>query len=341
MSHTMYRLTLSAFAVVALATAAPPVHAQQQLNWAEKMFSELKHDFGTVARGADVRHYIVVKNIYKEDIEITNVGTTCGCTAAKPDKKHLKTHEEARIEVQMNTKKFMRRKDSNVDVTLRFNGVHSRTVRIPITAYIRSDVVLAPGNAEFGSVEFGQATTRTIDISYAGRDSWTIKDVRVGNKNLSAEVKQMARGGGRVGYQLVISVRPGAEIGTLNDQIVLVTDDATSPEVPVRVSGLIEPDIVVTPSHFLLGNLKAGEQKTFTVVVKGKRPFSIANIQCGANPDCFEVMKQPQEEKVVHVVPFRVTAPETTGEFKEEFTLEVAGRPVPLKFVADGMIVGS
>src|SRR5690554_1935851 len=75
----------------------------QELNWAEKMFSELKHDFGTVARGADTRTTIYVTNLYEEDVSITNVGTTCGCTAAQPDRTLLKTHEKAAIEVKMNT----------------------------------------------------------------------------------------------------------------------------------------------------------------------------------------------------------------------------------------------
>ena len=312
----------------------------QKLNWAEKMFSELKHDFGTVARGADVRHEIVVRNIYEEDIEVVNVGTTCGCTAAKPDKKLLKTFEEARIEVKMDTKKFMRRKDSNVDVTLRFNGRHSKTVRVPITAYIRSDVVVTPGNADFGAVEFGVGGERVIDISYAGRSDWSIRDVRIGNESIQAQLQPGQRRSGRVNYKLIVKLDPTAPLGRVSDQLVLVTDDANSPEVPIRVTGSVEPDIVVTPTRFPLGKLSPGEQKTFNVVLKGKRPFAISSVECGGHPDCFEVMRLTEDAKVVHVVPFRVTAPETIGNFKEEFTVMIANRPQPLTFQAEGEIIG-
>src|SRR5690606_15385077 len=94
--------------------ASKPVPAQE-LDWAQKMFGELSYDFGNVASGSDARHQIEVKNIYKEQVRILHVGTTCGCTAAQPSKEILETGETAYIEVVMNTVKFKRQKNSNVD----------------------------------------------------------------------------------------------------------------------------------------------------------------------------------------------------------------------------------
>lgn len=323
-------------AVVSVSTVS--LAQDRELNWAEKMFSELRHDFGTVARGADVRHYIVVTNIYQEDIEIVDVDTTCGCTAAKPDKTLLKTHEKANIEVKMNTTKFMRQKDSNVDVTLRFNGQYTKSVRVPISAYIRSDVVVTPGNADFGSIELGQGGVQNIEIAYAGREDWKIRDVRIGNDHIVAQLKETTRGAGQVKYQLAVQVGKDAPLGNITDQITLITDDANSPEVPIRVIAKVEPDIVVTPASFPLGKLAPGQQKTFNVVLRGKRPFAIQGVECDANPDCFEVMQLSQDAKTVHVVPFRVTAPAKMGEFEENFTVSIAGRKVPLTFDAKGVI---
>jgi len=325
---------------------APAAHAQQQnLNWAEKMFSELKHDFGTVARGADTRAYLVVENIYEEDVSIDNVGTTCGCTAAKPNKTLLKTGEQAEIEIKMNTVKFMRRKDSNVDVTLTFRGPRgssTKTVRVPITAYIRSDVVITPepGNANFGSVEYGQGAERTLEVAYAGRDNWQIQGVRVPDDRLEASVTELSRTAGQVRYALTIRLKDDAPMGAFQDKIQLLTDDRSSPEVPVLVMGNVEPDIVFAPSgNFPLGNLKPGETKEFRVVLKGKRPFTIQHIQCDS-ADCFEVQAPGEAMKTVHVVPFKMTAPDKPGEFSEKFTFTIAGRDEPLTCTAQGNIVG-
>ena len=73
----------------------------------------------------------------------------------------------------MNTERFVRRKDSNLIVT--FDRPYYARVTIPITAYIRTDVVLSPGSATFGAVEQGKSAKRDIAISYAGRADWKIK----------------------------------------------------------------------------------------------------------------------------------------------------------------------
>ncbi|WP_437224751.1 DUF1573 domain-containing protein [Planctomicrobium sp. SH661] len=329
---------------LAFCLSASAAHAQQTgENWATKMFSELKHDFGTVARGADTRAILIVENIYEEDVTIDNVGTTCGCTAAKPNKNLLKTGEKAEIEIKMNTVKFMRRKDSNVDVTLTFRGpqgASTKTVRVPITAYIRSDVVVSPepGNANFGTVEFGQGAERKLEIAYAGRDDWAINEVRVPDERIQASVREVFRAPGQVRYELTVNLKDNAPMGAIQDQIRLITNDVNSPEVPVMVLGNVEPDIVFAPSGvFPLGNLKPGEVKEFRVVLRGKRPFAIQHIQCDA-ADCFEVQQPGAELKTVHIVPFKMTAPDKPGPFSENFTFTISGRAEPLTCKAEGQI---
>lgn len=330
------------FVVLSGFLAAAPAYSQDQnLNWAERMFSELSYDFGTIARGADARHYIVVTNIYEEDVTIVKVDTTCGCTAAKPDRTLLKTHDQASIEIQMDTKKFMRRKDSNVIVTLTFHGQKgssTRDVRIPITSYIRTDVVLTPGNADFGSLEYGAGAERRIEIAYAGRDNWKIEDVRIGHKNIEAELREVTRSAGRVTYELVVRLDPNTRMGNIQEQINLITNDSNADTVPLLVFGRVEPDIIVTPSLQQLGKMKPGQQKTFSVVLRGKRPFAIQNIESETNKDSFEVMQTSDEAKLQHIIPFRMTAPSESGAFAEQLSFSIAGRSEPITLRAEGTI---
>ncbi|MEZ6055584.1 MAG: DUF1573 domain-containing protein [Planctomycetaceae bacterium] len=313
------------------------VASAQELNWAQKLFSQQEHDFGVVARGADVRHRILVKNIYKEPITISEVKTTCGCTAASPSAKFLKTNEEAYIEVQMNTVKFMRQKDSNVDVTVTFDNLNYKTVRIPIHAYIRTDVVLTPGGANFGNVDLGVGSQRTINVAYAGRDDWKVREVRTNSEYVKAAVRETSRAGGKVNYELTVAVDEKAPEGTINEIITLVTDDANNPFVPVEVVGVVESDIVVATPMVALGDMQAGVEKTVRVVVRGRKPFTIENIECESERECFKVLLS-QEEKTVHVLPITVVPPAESGAFKEAFTVHIAGRPQPVTFKAEGNI---
>eukprot|EP00913_Durusdinium_trenchii_P010912 g10241.t1 len=202
-----------------------------------------KFDFGVVARGADVRHRFLVRNKYKQTIHISNVRTTCGCSAASPSKTTLASGETVYIEVTMDTRRFSRRKDSNLIVT--FDRPAYAEVRIPITSYIRTDVVLTPGAANFGAVEKGKSAARSIDIAYAGRNDWTIRDVKVGSKYLSKKLEQTRRANGQVNYRLTLQLDASAPVGKLREQIVLVTDDANSPYVPILVEARVEADAVL------------------------------------------------------------------------------------------------
>jgi hypothetical protein len=335
---------LAAGLVLLLAGPAGVSHAQVRgkLNWAEKTLSDLKHDFGSVARGADASHIITVTNIYEEDLRLLHVGTTCGCTAAKPDKDLLKTGEVANIVVKMNTVKFQRQKNSNVDVTFSFTDKRgltaSKKVRIPISAYIRPDIVIEPGGVNFGLVESGAGAEQRVRVSYTGRSNWNIREVNTGNPYLSAEAVETSRQAGAVKYDLVVRVSPEAPLGVLRDKLVLKTADAN---VPVLVEAKVEPDIVVTPSVVTLGKLlKPGEEKTYTVVLKGRKPFVIEKIECNSKYECFKV-RLSQERKIVHVLPLTFSPPEVSGQFDEEFTITVAGRPDPIVLKAQGTIVAT
>jgi hypothetical protein len=62
------RRSLVALALVVL--SASVACAQE---WAEKLFVNRTHDFGTVARGTQLHHAIPVTNIYAVPIEITSI----------------------------------------------------------------------------------------------------------------------------------------------------------------------------------------------------------------------------------------------------------------------------
>lgn len=322
---------LICFAILGFSTAA--ARAQE---WAEKMFATTKIDFGVVARGSDAVYRLKLKNIYQEDVHISNVRTTCGCSAASPSKTTLKSLEEAYVQVTMDTRKFTRRKDSNVIVT--FDAPYPAEIRIPITAYIRTDVVLEPGGAVFGAVQQGEPNTRKISLSYAGRPDWKIESVEVGNPHLAVKAVETARGGGRVSYDILFAISEKAPVGGIREQINLVTDDARSPRVPILVEATVEADITVTPPIVSLGQLRPGETKRVSVVLRGRKAFAIEKIEADSDTGAFRV-QLPKDARIVHVLPLSVTTPNKPGDFSETFTVTVTGRAEPLQFQAAGKIM--
>lgn len=304
-------------------------------SWAAKMFEKTSHDFGVVARGADSSYRLKLKNIYKETVHIAEVRTTCGCSAGKPSQETLLSLEEAYVEITMDTRKFTRRKDSNVIVVI--DQPSYQEVRIPITAYIRTDVVIDPGSAQFGAIDREQKNERTLKIAYAGRDNWQIKEVKTNSDVVSAAVKETSRGGGNVTYDLTVTLSDSVPFGPFRHSITLVTDDESSPNVPLLVEAEVTPDIVVNPSIVSLGTMAPGEQKTVQVVLRGKKPFEVSAVNCVEAKDVFQV-RLPTTAAPIQIIPLTVSAPDRLGKLDEEISVTIPGRTDPVKFRAYGRI---
>lgn len=321
-----------------------------ELNWAQKMFSGLKHDFGGVAKGADVRCQFTIRNIYKERVEIRNPRSSCGCgqpsliDPKRPDvltsSVTLETGEAAALVVKIDTIGHDRAKTPTISTDITFfaeGGAYSKVVDIPITVYIRPDLVMTPGAAEFGNLDVGTGGERHVNIAYAGNEAWQITQVRSNSRFVQAEVKQLNRGGGRVDYDLVIRVARDAPEGDLREQLVLVTNDANSPTVPYLVRAAVTPEFQVLPATVNFGALKPGMKKNVTVVIKGKAPFQIEGVECESERTCFAAGIS-REPKAVHVVQITVDPPNEPGPLKEVFVARIAGKMMVVRFQGEGKI---
>ena len=321
---------------VVVAFAVLTGSASAQGSWADGLFDTKKIDFGVVATGSDTAQVVRVKNTTSQPVHISGTSTSCACAHAEPPAKSLlQPGEETTIEVSMNTRQFKQRKDSNLIV--HFDAPQYAQVRIPITAYIRTDVVFDPGRVRFGNVDFGSGAEMKVNIAYAGRQDWEIEDIKINHKNLAATLKEVNRSGGRVNYELTMKLDPVTRPGRLRDMITLVTDDKRNPYVPVMVEGVVVPDIAVTPENIQIRPLKPGETTTVRVVLRGKKPFLIEDIDCESMSDCFKVQLK-ESPNVLHIVDMQFSAPERPGRFMEQMVVKVAGRSEPLRFQVSGQI---
>ncbi len=335
------RLRWSGIPLLIVLTAALPASAQESIaqdpnDWAKKMFDSLSYDFGTVAKNAEVSHRFKVTNLYKQDVHIANVTTTCGCTAPKFDQTPVKSLESTYIDISMDTNRFTHEKSSSITVT--FDQPIFGQVTIPVKVYIRSDLWVTPNSVNFGAVDQGASEERTLNIAYVGRPDWTIIKAATNNKHLTARVVQKERANGQVNYDLVVTLRPDAPIGNLRDEIQLITDDANSPQIPILVQARVEADVTVSPSIVQLGTVGPGRTTTRTVVLRGRKPFVIEKVECESAREAFKMPRLNKDAKPYHVLSLSFTAPKDNGPFSEKFIVTIKDRPEPLIFTARGTI---
>ncbi|MCA9163049.1 MAG: DUF1573 domain-containing protein [Planctomycetales bacterium] len=294
---------------VGLFLLAAPVSGQE---WAKKMFEVTSHDFGTVARGAKSEYEFVFSNIYKEDIHIASVRTSCGCTTPTVTKSLLKTYEKAAVRAKFNTDSFQGNRSATITVTI--DKPYFAEVQLNVHGYIRGDVVFEPGTVNLGEIEQGKAGQSQTTVSFFGRSDWKIVDVRSANDNFEVELDERERSGAAVRYTMLVRLKDTAPPGFINDQLTLVTDDSTLRTIPLPVEGHVVPALTVSPAALHLGVLQPGETVTKKLVVRAKQPFSVTNVDCGG--DCFQFEK-PAGEKNLHFVSVTFTAGESPGKVSE------------------------
>ncbi len=304
-------LVLAALMLLLTASSAP---AQ---DWAEKMFAVTSHDFGVVARGAKAEFAFEFQNKYKEDIHIAGVRTSCGCTTPKVTQQTLKSLEKAQVIAVYNTHSFLGKKSATITVVI--DQPYYAEVRLEVTGFIRSDVVLQPGVVDFGQVDHGHAGEQKVQVNYAGRPDWRIKDVRCANSNFEVVLNEASRSGGRVNYEMIVRLKKDAPAGYFQDELILVTDDDRLQTIPLAVQGNVVSALTVSPASLFLGVLEPGQEVTKQLVVRGKQPFKIVSVKC--KDGCF-TFKPSEEAKTLHFVPVTFKAGDEPAKVTETIEIE-------------------
>jgi hypothetical protein len=323
----------SVFFVLTLVIPAGGVSADP---WAQQMVAAKKINFGVIATGSEAKKRIEVKNVYRDVVHISDVSTTCGCSAATTGKQILQPGESTHVEVQMNTQKFSRRKDSNL--IIKFSSPRFAEVRIPITAYIRTDVVISPGLLKFGEVEAGSEGAAVVEITYAGRADWNIVDIKFSNRNMKATLSPPQRSAGLVRFRLTMTLNGSATAGPIRDLVTIVTNDQTNPYVPLMVGGTVASEFTVVPRAIDVGVVSAGKTAMKQIVVKGRTPFTIESVDCEGMTDCFKATIG-KDARVIHSVPIKFVAPNRPGRFSEQLIVKINGRQELLRLNVTGTIV--
>jgi hypothetical protein len=308
----MFRNVWAAVILTAVAASVAPGK-----EWAQKMFAVTSHDFGTVARGAKSEFAFEIQNLYEEDVHIVDVRSSCGCTTPTITKSTLKTWEKGAIIATLNTKAFLGQRSSTLTVVI--DKPYYAEVPLTIAGYIHSEVDFQPGSVSFGEVQQGKEARQEITVTYRGRSSWQIVDVRSANSNLEVELSDPTRTQSSVSYRMLVRLKPETPAGNILDTLNLVTNDQRLPTVALTVDGRVAAPLTISPASLFLGVLKPGQKVIKQLVVTGKQPFRVLDIQCGNPSFAFKVT---DVEKKVHLIPVTFTAGDSSGEIEEPIVIQ-------------------
>ncbi|MFO0926557.1 MAG: DUF1573 domain-containing protein [Gemmataceae bacterium] len=321
------------YAFWALVTLAITTTSAPAQGWAEKMFKGgLNHDFGTVPRGAQLIHRFPITNIYAVRMEITNVKSGCGCVTATAEKRVLEPRETSYIEVRMDGRRFAGAKTVGIRVTVGPEYISSAELKVVANA--RADIVFNPGEVNFGTVTRGQTPTQSVDVEYAGALAFQVSEVVAKDVPYSVTFKENYRQPGRVGYKLLVTLKPDTPVGAQKHEVFLKTNDPASPLVPVLVEANVQSSVTVTPSLLALGAVKTDTPLIRRVVVRGNRPFRITGVD-GMGTGIELGAPLSEKDEAIQFVTFKCQfgAP---GSFQRELKVRTTIQEDPVTVVIEG-----
>ena len=286
-------------------------------NFPVDMFETTSHQFGTVVRGAKTEYEFVFTNKYMEDVIVESVQSSCQCTTPTlltPGR--IKTHQQGRIKIHVNTEQFTGNK--NATITVRFAAPYRVEMQLHSYVYIRSDVSVNPGIVYFGSVDLAKTPNPGISVNVNSINyGWKILDVQSECKFLSVELKPLQSYQGTT-YNMVVRLRPNAPPGPFSQVLELVTnDDVRSQRIPVRVEGRIKQTLSASPSPLSFNMVELGKKVEKTVVIQGAEPFKILDI---TSEDRNITASIDRTSKKVQPIKLTYTG-NTTGDFNGSITI--------------------
>jgi hypothetical protein len=282
----------------------------------EKLFDQTQHDFGTVARGAQLYHRFPWTNHAAVRREITEIRVSCGCVSATPLPRVLEPGQTGVVEVLVDAKRFVGPKSVQMHVVI--GPDRPQQVTLQVAAHSRTDIVYNPGQVHFGVVAEGATPTQTIEIEYAGNLEWKILEVVNPSPVLEVASEEMYRMPGQAGYRLRVLLRAAVLAGDFKETIQLKTNDPANPVLPVLVEANVRPSILVVPHPVYFGTVKTGQAHTRQVTIRGDKPFQILKIDGSAKG---LTTSTPSGTSAIH----RLTVswqPAEAGELNTELVIE-------------------
>jgi hypothetical protein len=288
----------------------------------------IEHDFGTVPTGTLCSHTFTFTNIYNVPMQIVDIRTECGCLKAYPPNKVLEPYEEAEFTVTMNAAAFKGAVTKKLFVTVGPNFFS--TAELQFKAVSREDVMLQPGQIDFGTVAQGDKSTKATTLRYSGRQKdWKITEAPVvSSKHLDVEVKEAARGFVSTDYSINVTLKDTADAKAMAETITLKTNDPATPTITVAVSALVQPPVTIHPAVVEFANVKPGEVALAKVMVRAKAECLISSGTEGDNGLSIETFDAKHQ---LHVVTVRYE-PTKAEQLKKEFKLRanLPGNPEAL-----------
>ncbi len=217
-------------------------------------------NFQKVYKGQKVEHIFRFVNQGTADLEINQVKTSCGCTAAIVSDKTIPPGKTGEIKTTFNTGSFSGKVTKSI--TVRSNDQENPKYRLTISGEVAEMISISPRRINFGSVYVGAQAHKTVTVT--SDSHFIIKKITPSAPFFQTTINDESEDR----YTINISLKENHKIGRISGAITLETDNELQPKVTIPLFGEITGDITTYPERVYFGNVKKGDKRSQKVFVK-------------------------------------------------------------------------
>lgn len=294
--------------------------ALQPLAWAQPKaeFETQEFDFGVAYPNNHLVHQFVIKNIGTEPLEITDVRTTCGCTAAVVENDSIAAGATGAISVTMSTAVpgIMHK-----TATVFTNDPQKKQNVLDIRANVRDIWQWTPKSSyQFRDVPFKSSAEAVLTLTNIESEPFNIVGYKVSRPEFVVEHSKIDDDKAKV----KVKFQSGTVKETVTDQLEIRTDNPHQPIIRVTMYAQVVGNIKYSRQRIYFGSIKAGETVSHEIIAHYNSDevdeFKINKITSNDGMVTGEVVGKTDDGGLR--MKFVYTAPNKTGYHKGELSIE-------------------
>jgi len=217
-----------AFLLIAMpALAAPSISVEKPT-----------HDFGTINQGQKVDHLFAVKNRGDEPLTITQIRSSCGCTAATLSTKTISPGKSGEVKVTFDSTNFADQVTKTVH--LDSNDPRNPSTVLTMQGKIVEIIAATPRTLNLGSLKAGSRKEVMLKLENRGTTTFSVTSVHSPMAAIVGTIREGKVNPGKSG-EITVTVAVPREGRFLSGYLTIQTDSPLKRELTVPIYATITP----------------------------------------------------------------------------------------------------
>jgi uncharacterized cupredoxin-like copper-binding protein len=196
------------------------------------------HDFGTINQGQKVDHLFAVKNRGDEPLTITQIRSSCGCTAATLSTKTIPPGKSGEVKVTFDSTNFADQVTKTVH--LDSNDPRNPSTVLTMQGKIVEIIAATPRTLNLGSLKAGSRKEVMLKLENRGTTTFTVTSVHSPMAAIVGTIREGKVNPGKSG-EITVTVAVPREGRFLSGYLTIQTDSPLKRELTVPIYATITP----------------------------------------------------------------------------------------------------